>query len=70
MDLFMEKLHNNSISCFSNAQFGQLDTVVYIAGQWYKKSGVKSRVKKSLNYFGYVLYSRRYRIYLLWLSVK
>ena len=34
MDLFMEKLHNNSISCFSN-----LDTVVYIAGQWYKKSG-------------------------------
>ena len=35
MDLFMEKLHNNSISCLSNAQ---LDTVVYIAVV-YKKSG-------------------------------
>ena len=22
MDLFIEKLHNNSISCFSNAQWG------------------------------------------------
>ena len=39
MDLFMKKLHNNFISCFSNAQMGQLDTVVYIAGQWYKKDG-------------------------------
>ena len=37
MDLFMEKLQFYFL--LLKCPMGQLDTVVYIAGQWYKKSG-------------------------------
>ena len=39
MDLFNGKIAHQFYFLLLKCPMGQLDTVVYIAGQWYKKSG-------------------------------